>query len=491
MRGTDLIHPSSNGDMTSTDLRDVIGWSRREFESETYQAILGSGLIQRERLGLGGSHSVVTYPPLDSLQPLEAKKILDVLKPVADLNVYLHHAFCEFTCGFCHYETRRTIIGASDAHMSSYLAALRREIAFWTKLLAGSRVSSLYIGGGTPTVAPTKELLACIEAVGKLQKADEFRACVETSPMTAASLAGAEKINALLGAGVNRVSIGIQTFDDGLLQRHRGHDLAVVLKALEFLMSSGVEINVDLIQDLPGQTDESIIDDVVRIHHLRPHQVTWYILRLHRGSSWFQMLPRMNGDLIQPQESARRRLMIRKAMASIGYQSRPGGRFVRESSVNDIYKTVRAATEPHMLGIGASAYSHGWGYLFRNVPTTRRGGGLNTYVARAARGECAIEGGLQLDAVERAAGKIVSGIRSRVILPDPTNETGDYLTYATEVLRLLHNLGLVNEDPENVYSLTEAGSVFEEEICSLFYSRRVRTLLSDAPARGLALITRK
>jgi oxygen-independent coproporphyrinogen III oxidase len=489
--GTDRTPRGSTIGMKHVSLHDMIGWSRREFESELYQNIIRSGLIQRERLGLGGSHSVVTYPPLDCLRPLAPEEVLGTLTPVSDLNIYLHVAFCEFVCGFCHYETRRTDIEKTDERVSTYIRALRREIGFWTDRLAGSSIESVYIGGGTPTVAGRDELLGCIAAIEKLRKSSNFRACVETSPMTAGSAAGRDKITALLEAGINRVSMGIQTFDGALLRVHRGHELPVVLTALEFLLNAGVEINIDLIQDLPGQTDESIIDDILQIESLRPHQVTWYILRLHKGSSWFQMLPRLDKDLIQPEDSARRRAMIRKAMISIGYEPRPGGRFVRDHSINDTYKAVRAATEPYMIGIGASAYSHGWGYIFRNEPASRRGSGLENYVARAGRGECAIESGMRLDSIEKAAGKMVSGIRARVRPPEPTVETEDYLVYTKELLQLLKNLGLVSTDEENFYSLTEAGCVFEEEICSLFYSRRIRNLLSDAPARGLVLVTRK
>ena len=342
--------------MSNSDLRSLIDWSKREIDRDVYQSVFRSGIVQRVRQGLGGSHSVVTYPPLDGLRPLDAAEILTAVKPVAPLHMYLHVAFCEFPCGFCHYETRRTVPGRHDSFLSSYFAALDREIRFWTDILLGSQVASVYIGGGTPTVAPTADLLKLLDGVARLTKLSNFHACVEASPITVTAPDGVSKLNALRASGVNRISIGIQSFNEELLLRHRGHDHATAVRAVDLLLGTGAEINVDLMQDLPGQTDESIIEDVAQINALRPHQVTWYILRLHRGSSWFKTWPTANGALTDSEESVRRRVLIRKAMAALGYQARPGGRFVRDALIDDDYKRVRSSTEPHMIGIGASAY---------------------------------------------------------------------------------------------------------------------------------------
>src|ERR1700679_38442 len=97
--------------MNRAELLDLSRWSREELARDSYRNVIQSGLIHRERLGLGGSHSVVSYPPLDFLQPLDANEVVSAAKPVSELNVYLHIAFCEFICGFCHYETTRTTVG--------------------------------------------------------------------------------------------------------------------------------------------------------------------------------------------------------------------------------------------------------------------------------------------------------------------------------------------------------------------------------------------
>src|SRR3984885_3513284 len=468
-----------SGDRSGTDLAEIARWSKQLVESEAFLRIRRSGIIERLRAGLGGSHTVVTYPPLDYLSTLDHNEIVGSIKPVAKLNLYLHVAFCEYVCRFCHYTTVRTRIGEGDDRRDAYVRALLKEVRRWKEHLGASGLESLYIGGGTPTVLPEKELVELIGALEGFKKRPGFRACVETSPVTASSDAGRKKLASLVGAGVGRFSIGVQSFDDRLLRTHRGHDLQVVLRAVENVMERNVESNVDLIQDLPGQTDESIANDVKWTSCFRPHQVTWYVLRFQPGSVWSKSVPASAGELAGSLESVRRRALIRRAMESIGYLSRPGGRFVRDASIEDTYKNVRSQSETNLLGVGASAYSHVWGYFFRNTPSTHSPSGVAHYIERSNRGELPVERGLRLDALERAAGKIVAGIRSRLRLPFPTPDTEAYLGHTKKQLDDLADLGLVNRDDEHYYSLTELGSLFEEEICASFYTDRVKQKLAN------------
>src|SRR5205085_2706871 len=136
--------------------------------------------ISRLRSGLGGSHTVVTYPPLDALEPVSYRDILKKVAPVANLNLYLHIAFCEFLCPFCHYDTEHSKIGAEESEgIRSYLHALQMELWNWKYLIEGSTLSSLYVGGGTPTAVSTERLLALLDGVYSILRAREFTACVE------------------------------------------------------------------------------------------------------------------------------------------------------------------------------------------------------------------------------------------------------------------------------------------------------------------------
>jgi oxygen-independent coproporphyrinogen-3 oxidase len=434
--------------------------------------------IERAHLGFGGSHTVVTYPPLDSLGPINGDALLGNAMPVKDLNLYLHLPFCEFSCPFCHYDTRHTRIGVRESEsVSNYLDALKSEIQNWKKFLSGSSLDSIYIGGGTPTALSSERLLELLSLLDDLRRSESFTSCIETSPLTATAHDGREKLAALIKAGVNRVSIGIQTFNEQLLKSSRGHGQKVVLDALETVLGLIDNVNIDLIQDLPNQSDEDILDDLEFIERLRPAQVTWYIMRLQSGSVWFKRYMNARLDLGDSLSSVRKRILIGEGMKRLGYKPSPGGRFIRDDSFKDRYKTVRAALDSTLLGIGVSAYSHGWGYIFRNVFSKENMNGIAEYVHRIRDSGFAIESGFLIDDVEYIASRLVSGIRYGTRVPEPTRETEEYLVEANRVLDILLRSGLVDVDTEERYSLSEAGLLFEEEICSMFYSPKVQERL--------------
>jgi len=468
--------------MNLADLFSLVQWSQDEIERLGCDEVLKSGAIERVRLGLGGSHTVATYPPLDALERIDSEHVISAMVPTEKLNLYLHLPFCEHSCPFCHYDTHLKKIGYDNRWEHEYLEALTKELTVWKERLHGSTLKSIYIGGGTPTIIEEKKLLALFEKAIDIPHEPDFKACIETSPLTTVVGDGYHRLAAMVKAGVNRLSIGIQTFDTGLLRQSRGDDLNVILKALDVVSEFNIEVNVDLIQDLPDQSDKSILKDVIQIDRFKPDQVTWYILRLRADSGWYQKYTRGSLDICHSLESARKRLLIRKAMQSIGYTPRPGGRFMRIESLRDDFKRVRGGLDSTMLGIGISAYSHGWGYLFRNIHSSGSFGGVKNYIANMKEKDTAIQEGFRLTETEGAAGKLVQGIRAGVTVPDTKDSIGSYVDEVMNLLDSLRKNGLVEIKGERHVSLTELGKLFEEEICSLFYSPAIKKTLEKKRA---------
>jgi len=338
-------------------------------------------------------------------------------------------------------------------------------------------LKSIYIGGGTPTVIREEKLLSLFEKAIDIPHEPDFKACIETSPLTTVAGDGYHRLAAMVKAGVNRLSIGVQTFDTGLLRQSRGDDLNVILKALDIISEFNIEVNVDLIQDLPNQSDKSILKDIVQINRFKPDQVTWYILRLRPDAGWHQKHMRGSLDVCDSLESARKRLLIRKAMQSIGYTPRPGGRFMRTDSLRDEFKRIRGGSDSTMLGIGVSAYSHGWGHIFRNIHSSRTSSGVKNYVTEMKEKDTAIYEGLPLSEIELAAAKLVQGIRAEITVPETNDSIRSYIDDVMSLLDFLGKSGLVQTKDDRHVSLTELGKLFEEEICSLFYSPAVKDTL--------------
>jgi oxygen-independent coproporphyrinogen-3 oxidase len=437
---------------------------------------LASGLVRRVRSGLGGSHTVVTYPPLAALEPVaRAQDVERELAPAANLNLYFHLPYCEHVCAFCHYAKTFSAIDAVGDEMHSYLGAMDREIERRRSLIARSTVRSVYVGGGTPTVLSTEALSRLLGTINGLVTGEPPRMCVEVSPQTIMAAGGPEKLALMRGAGVDRISIGVQTFSDRLLKRHRGHDQTAVIGACGRILSAGFKVNIDLIQDLPGQRWVDLELDCHWVEQLRPDQVTWYILRPERGSAWYKPLKdqRLSG-MPSDSTSAKWRLRLLDRMERAGYRNESGGRFLA-GTFSDHYKQVRSGLDQNLLGIGLSSYSHGWGWFFRNVHLTSTRAGVRAYVGRCDRGESPIEAGLPL-AAERGAAERLRALRTH--LPHSLiAEAGDEAEGLVRLLEAFAREGLVSWSPAG-WSLSRLGLAFEEEILSLFFSPKIRRTLA-------------
>ncbi|MGH9878403.1 MAG: hypothetical protein ACRD5H_12270, partial [Nitrososphaerales archaeon] len=103
------------------------------------------------------------------------------------------------------------------------------------------------------------------------------------------------------------MSIGVQTFNERLLRRSRGHGQRILLDALEVVLSLAENVNIDLLQDLPDQNLDHILEDLDFIERLKPAQVTWYLLRLRPEAAWFKAYNRSSLEIANSLESTQKR----------------------------------------------------------------------------------------------------------------------------------------------------------------------------------------
>ncbi|MDP3737468.1 MAG: radical SAM protein [Hyphomonadaceae bacterium] len=449
--------------------------------SRLIAGLLRTGIVRRVRAGLGGSHTTVTYPPLDALSPTNGVEPFTI-GGNAPVHLYVHIAFCEFVCSFCHYHRSHSGEHRQAPALRPYLDAVASEIASRRASLAGQPIASIYLGGGTPTAMAHEDLVRLVETLSTLQNLQTTKFCVETSPLTASGDGGRKKLRTLVASGMDRVSIGVQSFEDELLRTHRGHNLATLREALDEVFSLGIRTNVDLMQDLPLQTMDSIDNDLREIERYQPDQVTWYILRLHEGSAMNKIYaPRPEdpedtlSSVPSSLESAERRAHIITCMTSLGYRRRPGGRFMRNSASEDTYKRVRGGSRANMLGFGSSSYSHGWGYFFRNITDTKVMPSTNDYIRRMRQGGSAVGWAKQLTDIERRASRVCE--LSREVLPFDALAGDDASASGwRRAASICLDTGIFEKSASG-YRLTELGALFEEEIASLFYSQEVRSEL--------------
>ncbi len=186
-----------------------------------------------------------------------------------DYLLYLHIPFCEELCPYCSFNRIRL----DEELAARYFRALKAEMRRYRDL--GYRFSAAYVGGGTPTVMPY-ELEAVLHLARELWPIRSLS--VETNP----NHLNAEILGLLKTCGVDRLSVGVQSFDDGLLRsihRYRrfgsGREIRSRLKAAQGRFRT---LNVDLIYNFRGQSEDQLRGDLQALNELRPDQVTCYPL---------------------------------------------------------------------------------------------------------------------------------------------------------------------------------------------------------------------
>jgi oxygen-independent coproporphyrinogen-3 oxidase len=204
------------------------------------------------------------------------------------LGIYIQVPFCQTKCTYCNFHTGP----AARSLYAPYARAVEREISRHAALYraagldethaAANIVDTIYLGGGTPSLLDPAELRRLLDAVREKFTCGLYEVTLEADPETIT----AEKAEAWLVAGINRISLGAQSFCDGELaaagRLHRRED---IFRAVELLRAAGFQnISLDLIAGLPYQTPESWHNSLQESLRLQPEHISIYLLEIDEGS---------------------------------------------------------------------------------------------------------------------------------------------------------------------------------------------------------------
>ena len=276
------------------------------------------------------------------------------------LSLYIHIPFCQTKCPYCDFNTYQGI----EALIDPLVEALTQEIRLWGKALGRPGVNTIFFGGGTPSYIPLDHLSRTLAAAGQaFQVSTEAEITVEANPgdLNAAAL------ERLLGTGVNRLSMGVQSLDDSLLSMlGRRHSVAEAAEAYRLAAMAGFRsVNLDLMYGLPRQTMGQWTDTLDRALELAPPHLSLYCLTLEEGTPLEAtvrrgLLPEPDPDLAADMYTA-----ARDMLGGAGYRhyeisnwARPG----HECSHNLTYWQNR----PY-LGVGPGGHSYLCGHRFWTV----------------------------------------------------------------------------------------------------------------------------
>ncbi len=280
------------------------------------------------------------------------------------IGLYLHVPFCLSKCPYCDFNTYEGLTPLIPA----YMAALEREIRLWAELLHGPPVSSIYYGGGTPSYVPPHSIASSLQTVTNLfEVSRDAELTLEANPGDVAP----EQIDSWMKAGINRLSIGVQSFDDALLKTlGRRHTSQEAARAALCAASRGLEnLSLDLMFGLPLQTLGQWQNSLNTAIDLEPQHLSIYGLQLEPGTPMeadvrLGRTPDVDNDL-----AADMYTLAEDTLGQAGFEHYEISNWARrgkESQHNLAYWTL----QPY-LGVGSGAHSFLHGRRFANVKSPR------------------------------------------------------------------------------------------------------------------------
>ncbi|MDY3987242.1 MAG: radical SAM family heme chaperone HemW, partial [Peptoniphilaceae bacterium] len=238
------------------------------------------------------------------------------MKTSNPFGIYIHIPFCKERCTYCDFLTYPHV----PSFHAPYVEALIQEIRHpeTKRRLDGRRVSSIFLGGGTPSLLPPKALLRIFETLrGEVSLEESCEISIEANPDTITP----ETAECFALCGINRVSLGVQSFSPRLLEAMgRTHHVDDVENAVRSLHKAGIcNINFDLIEGYPQQTISDIEHDLAAVEKYAPTHISWYSLILEEKTLLHYQWKR--GRIAMMDEDSEWRLTekIRSGIQKLGY----------------------------------------------------------------------------------------------------------------------------------------------------------------------------
>ncbi len=277
---------------------------------------------------------------------------------MSTLGVYIHIPYCLQRCTYCDFAT---YVHTEIRPPSEYVSLVKKEISDKKNLFTPQELKTLYFGGGTPSLIPAEYIVELIQELAKFgyTTGPQTEITIEINPATIDE----KKLEVYLNAGVNRFSVGAQTFSDRLLKMvHREHNADQTRMTLDLLKRYGLNFSFDLLFALPTQSLDELRYDVEVAVEMGSKHISPYCLTVPEGHPLSKNRP-VEDDQIEMFDVIHQSLLKKGQLRyEISNYSQPGF----ESKHNLLYWT-----DEEYWGLGLSAHSYSksseWGSRFWNV----------------------------------------------------------------------------------------------------------------------------
>ena len=301
--------------------------------------------------------------PPDGLLPPSARENAD-----ADFGIYVHVPFCRVRCGYCDFNTY-TATDMPGVAQSDYGSIAEQEITFARDVLEASgvparSVSTVFIGGGTPTLLPPGHLASLIARIQETWGiAPGAEITVEANPDTVDE----DSLRQLRDAGVTRVSFGVQSFVPRVLSiLDRTHDPEAVPQVVDAARRVGLSVSLDLIYGSPGETPEEWAHTLQQAIGLQPDHISAYSLIVEPGTALARRVERGELQPIDEDTQAAFYEMADDAISAAGYEWYEVSNWSRGVEHRSRHN-LSYWTNTDWWGVGPGAHSHVGGVRWWNV----------------------------------------------------------------------------------------------------------------------------
>ncbi|MCU0644041.1 MAG: radical SAM family heme chaperone HemW [bacterium] len=375
---------------------------------------------------------------------------------------YIHIPFCLKKCGYCDFYSTQ----AEPGQITAFLHACADEIELYREHPVFSQVEfqTLYLGGGTPSLLSARQINELIEELDKnFSFENDFEFTIEANPETISL----EKLKAYRAIGINRISIGIQSFSDAELKiLDRVHSASQAVKSIEWAFQAGFEnINLDLIFAIPGQTLSQWQDNLKKAIVFSPQHISVYGLTIEPGTAMDQQINTRQIEKVAEEIEREMYLWNIASLRAAGYEQYEISNFSQpgcECRHNQMYWNG----SPY-LGIGPSAHSFWERHRQWNVAS------IHEYSGTASQGKKPIRESEELSATQTMLEFIYLSLRTAQGIDTHQFEQQFQISFMKKFHHTLETLNCLVQEQLFLYDtnrlkLTAPGFVLFDEICQLF-----------------------
>ena len=320
-----------------------------------------------------GSYFISNYPPFSLWNSDDVPMVFDAMDRPAEvtnptpLGLYIHIPFCRKRCKFCYF---RVYTNQNAKAIEEYVQALIREVELISERsgVAGRELKFVYFGGGTPSYLSAKQLRSLRERMSQYvtwDKAEEVT--FECEPGTLSL----DKLQTLKEIGITRISLGVENFDDRILEENgRAHLSPEVMRAYDWIQQVGFpQVNIDLIAGMVGESNDNWNQCVEKAIAMQPDNITIYQMELPFNTVYSKEMKEQGVESPVADWPTKRR-WVSEAMDRLieaGYHISSGNEMIRNPETDHFVYRDNVWRGADLLACGVSSFGHFQGMHYQNL----------------------------------------------------------------------------------------------------------------------------